>query len=420
MMRAEARWDIFCQVIDNYGDLGVSWRLAVQLAGRGQRVRLWVDDASALAWMAPDGCDGVSTHGFAQAGPEFVPGDVVIEAFGCALPPPVIEAIARASRDQDQDQDRDRDRANPEHEDIEERDVRGDREDRRNRSERAEAEERGGVCWINLEYLSAEAYVGRSHGLMSPVYGSAAGGAHKWFFFPGFTADTGGLLREPELLGERARFDRAVWLAQHGIAWHGEPVVTLFCYEPPHLAELLRALAQTPALLLVAAGRATAAVRAENEQNAKNMERAMHATHAGLEREGVSPGRGRSRTVFLPFVSQAEFDRMLWCGDCNFVRGEDSLVRALWAGAPFVWQPYPQEDAVRDAKLSALLDWLGAPDSLRGFHRIWDGREEGALPADLVVAPPESWRACVAAARARALTQDDLVTRLLRFVAKNR
>ena len=52
-------WDIFCKVIDNFGDIGVCWRLAADLASRGHRVRLWVDDASALDWMAPDGCEGV-------------------------------------------------------------------------------------------------------------------------------------------------------------------------------------------------------------------------------------------------------------------------------------------------------------------------------------------------------------------------
>ena len=48
------RWDIFCQVVDNHGDLGVCWRLACALTARGQQVRLWIDDARALAWMAPE------------------------------------------------------------------------------------------------------------------------------------------------------------------------------------------------------------------------------------------------------------------------------------------------------------------------------------------------------------------------------
>ena len=48
-------WDIFCQVIDNYGDIGVGWRLATNLAARGQRVRLWLDNSSVLRWLAPGG-----------------------------------------------------------------------------------------------------------------------------------------------------------------------------------------------------------------------------------------------------------------------------------------------------------------------------------------------------------------------------
>ena len=62
-MAADARsWDIFCQVIDNFGDIGVCWRLAADLAARGHQVRLWVDDASALHWMAPQGAAGVEVR----------------------------------------------------------------------------------------------------------------------------------------------------------------------------------------------------------------------------------------------------------------------------------------------------------------------------------------------------------------------
>ncbi|MEZ7815989.1 MAG: elongation factor P maturation arginine rhamnosyltransferase EarP, partial [Burkholderiaceae bacterium] len=45
-------WDVYCKVIDNYGDVGVCWRLARNLVQRGQHVRLFIDNADALAWMA--------------------------------------------------------------------------------------------------------------------------------------------------------------------------------------------------------------------------------------------------------------------------------------------------------------------------------------------------------------------------------
>ncbi|SPE22999.1 conserved hypothetical protein [Burkholderiales bacterium] len=355
---AGLHWDIFCRVVDNFGDIGVCWRLAAQLAARGHAVRLWIDEPSALAWMAPGGCAGVEVIAGTGAGAHYQPGEVVVEAFGGTLAPNVVAAIGRANRD-------------------------------------------GGAraCWINLEYLSAEPFVARSHALESPVHGGALAGVRRWFYFPGFTSDTGGLLREADLMERRAHFDRAHWLARQGVSWTGEPVVSLFCYEPPALGQFLGAMARAPALLLVTHGRAAAAVR-----------RAQAAMPGSWNRDGAL------KIAFIPLLSQVEFDRLLWCADCNFVRGEDSLVRALWAGAGLVWQAYPQSDDAHHAKLEAFLDWLGAPASLRRFHRLWNGLEEGLLPP-IEWAP---WRTAVERARARLLAQDDLVSRLLRLVAENR
>jgi uncharacterized repeat protein (TIGR03837 family) len=107
---------------------------------------------------------------------------------------------------------------------------------------------------------------------------------------------------------------------------------------------------------------------------------------------------------------------MLWACDLNFVRGEDSLARALWAGQAFVWQIYPQHDDAHHGKLEAFLDWLDAPPSLRAFHRVWNGVSTGPLPMpDL-----PQWQACARAARERLLAQDDLTSQLLRFVAEKR
>ncbi|NTV87423.1 MAG: elongation factor P maturation arginine rhamnosyltransferase EarP, partial [Burkholderiaceae bacterium] len=98
-------WDIFCEVIDNHGDLGVCWRLAAQLATLGHSVRLWIDDASALAWMAPGAAEGRFpgiqvlpwTSPFEAGMPpdrlESLPmADVWIEAFGCEIAPEFIAA----------------------------------------------------------------------------------------------------------------------------------------------------------------------------------------------------------------------------------------------------------------------------------------------------------------------------------------
>ena len=73
-------------------------------------------------------------------------------------------------------------------------------------------------------------------------------------------------------------------------------------------------------------------------------------------------------------------DHLLWSCNLNFVRGEDSIVRALWAGRPFVWQLYPQDDAAEVGKLEAFLQWLQPPGSLRDFFRGWNGTVHDALP----------------------------------------
>ncbi|RYF37359.1 MAG: elongation factor P maturation arginine rhamnosyltransferase EarP, partial [Comamonadaceae bacterium] len=321
-------WDIFCKVIDNHGDIGVCWRLAAQLVRRGEQVRLWVDDARALAWMAPQGQAGVSVQPWLAGGVTADAGDVVVEAFGCALDEGFEASIARRARDQGRQ-----------------------------------------PAWINLEYLSAEPFAERCHGLPSPVMHGPALGLVKHFFYPGFSDGTGGLLREAELPAHQAGFDRAAWLAQRGIAYQGERLVSLFCYEPPALPALLAQLAAGPQAtrLLVTAGRALAAVQA-----------AMQSQNGLL----CPPDGHRVLSIsYLPLLTQADFDHLLLACDFNFVRGEDSLVRALWAGKPFAWQIYPQHDGAHHAKLQAFLDWLEAPPALRALHAVWNGAAADPLPA---------------------------------------
>jgi uncharacterized repeat protein (TIGR03837 family) len=74
----------------------------------------------------------------------------------------------------------------------------------------------------------------------------------------------------------------------------------------------------------------------------------------------LKPGTGTSwgnlTLLPLPFLSQHDYDRLLWLCDLNFVRGEDSWVRAIWAGKPLVWQPYRQQESTHLAKLAAFLN----------------------------------------------------------------
>jgi len=117
----------------------------------------------------------------------------------------------------------------------------------------------------------------------------------------------------------------------------------------------------------------------------------------------------------LPYTDQNGFDEMLWACDLNFVRGEDSLVRAFWAGQPFIWQIYPQDDHAHHAKLEAFLDWLQAPDSLRKAHRIWNGVEAGNWSAMEPAAGAE-WTSCVQAAQLKLTQQDDLLSQMVHAI----
>ncbi|OOG47438.1 elongation factor P maturation arginine rhamnosyltransferase EarP [Polaromonas sp. A23] len=365
------QWDIFCKVIDNHGDIGVCWRLSAELAARGQRVRLWVDDDSALQWMAPEGCDDVTVLpwleplGMNLVRLDAAPCDVLVEAFGCEIAPEFIAACSEGTGATGQK-----------------------------------------PVWINLEYLSAEPYVERCHAMPSPVLRGPAAGWTKWFFYPGFTPATGGLLREAALPARQAAFDREAWLAGCGIPWKGETLVSLFCYEPPALAQLLEHLAElgtssAPVRLLVTAGRATSAVRA-----IANDQKWLQPNQDGRQQLSIS---------YLPWLSQSEFDHLLWACDLNFVRGEDSVVRALWAGRAFIWQIYPQADQAHLPKLEAFLDMLEAPPTLRHFHQVWNSLP-GELPApDLLL-----WSDSTRAARQRLQNQTELATQLLDFVMRKR
>ena len=381
-------WDIFCRVIDNFGDLGVCWRLSADLAQRGHHVRLWVDDASALRWMAPgaleDQWPGVQVLPWhqsqdAQSLKNLAPADVWVEGFGCEIAPEFIAARAYSTWASDQN----------------------------------------GLnfpVWINLEYLSAEAYVERAHALPSPVMQGPAAGHTKFFFYPGFTSGTGGLLREPGLMADQPSWDatefKRSWLARQGVDWEGEFLVALFCYEPAPLAALLRqwALGPNKIRLLVCAGRSTQAVQA------------VQAAKIALEK--LDTAQGASLQIsYLPPLSQTEFDQLLGCCDLNFVRGEDSLVRAIWAGKPWVWHIYPQDDHAHHAKLEALLQLLKAPANLLQFHRVWNGMD--AVPpdekdAELLPADLSTWHSAAQGLREQLLRRDDLTTQLIGFVQKKR
>jgi uncharacterized repeat protein (TIGR03837 family) len=367
---------IFCKVVDNYGDIGICWRLSRQFhAEHGIAVTLWVDDLASFRRIWPQvdthaevqDIDGITVRHWAGQDGEFTPADIpdlVIEFFGVDIPPGYIAAMAQ----------------------CEPRPV-----------------------WINYEGLSAEEWVEGCHRLpsMHPRLKLT-----KHFFFPGFTGKTGGLLRERGLIEECALFQAdpaamAAFLGRFGVsaAEMASLKVSLFCYPEAPVSELFGAWEQggTKLTCLVPEGVARDKV----------------AAFIGADPvAGAHASRGALTVRVIPFMPQTDYDRLLWACDFNFVRGEDSWVRAQWAGRPFVWHIYPQDENLHHVKLRAFLQKYAVnTQSLVDFSLCWNGAQEGhmiglwtSLQAEL---PTMSRRA--REWETQMLANGDLVSNLLDF-----
>jgi uncharacterized repeat protein (TIGR03837 family) len=309
------RWDIFCRIIDNFGDIGVCWRLAKQLHHEHAfDVRLWVDDLNVASKIVT----GLDTKLNAQTinGIEvclwdddtdftkIIPAEVVIEAFACTLPNAYIQQMLFLK-----------------------------------------------PIWFNLDYLSAETWVDDFHA-KSAIHPET--GLHKTFFFPGFTDKTGGLIREKNLAEQRET-------AKAQLKELSSLQVSLFCYPHAPIQSLLQAMSQSesPIECFVTVGSCL-------EKIAKFFDRTQIAIGDTLTKQQLT-------LTVLPFLTQAEYDQLLWCCDLNFVRGEDSWIRALWSAKPFIWQTYPQDEKWHLKKLNAFLEKYEVKpnDVLAKMHHAW-------------------------------------------------
>jgi uncharacterized repeat protein (TIGR03837 family) len=377
---AKISCDIFCTVVDNYGDIGVSWRLARQLAREhAVSVRLWLDDLRTLQRLCPEldtaqerqVCREVEVVRWRkEAFPDAVPADLVIEAFACELPESYIESMAGLMRQSASQTERDARRQGRDQRDR--TGQHGEAGEPAAHAADASLAQRRKPVWINLEYLSAEDWVDGCHKLPSPRPNLPL---VKYFFFPGFTRNTGGLLLERDLLARRNAFQgdpaalAAFWQGLNlAPPEPGELRVSLFSYENHAIVELLGAWAAggQPLTCLVPEGRALPQV--------------ARFFGAGEGRAGAAWQRGNLRVQVLPFVEQARYDELLWACDVNFVRGEDSFVRAQWAGKPLIWQIYPQHDGVHMQKLRAFLGKYCAglpPEAAQAVRALWEGWNGG-------------------------------------------
>ncbi len=373
---------LFCKVVDNFGDIGICWRLARQLhQEHGIAVTLWVDDLASFRRLCPavqpgadvQQVDGVTVQHWRDQDGIFLPvqiADIVIEFFGCELPPGYVAAMAQ----------------------CEPRPV-----------------------WLNLEGLSAEKWVEGCHTLPSPHPRLPL---TKHFFFPGFTAHTGGLLHEAGLQQQRRQFQGDPQISRNFLATLGvTPAemaalkISLFCYPHAPVTALFEVWQQHGAAItcLVPEGVAVDAVEAFLGEPA---------------RPGAVRTRGALTLRVLPFVAQPDYDKVLWACDFNIVRGEDSFVRAQWAGRAFLWHIYPQDENLHHVKLRAFLQrYASASDSLTAAALLWNdaAREEAPGAQDWSMLWPRLFADLPAIAQAATHWQQkmqlhgDLTANLLKF-----
>lgn len=338
--------DLFCRVIDNFGDIGVCWRFARQLVrDQGCGVRLYVDDFKTFARIEPrldraaprqviDGVtilvwdeDAIGQFYNTPIPPADLPmADAVIEAFACDLPQTVIAAMKATT-------------PNP--------------------------------VWIDLEYLSAEDWVDGVHAIPST---NPMTGMKKTLFFPGFTPRTGGLSREAGLMDTIKTFQadiegQNIWRARHGIPPIDPSImdVSLFCYDNAPVTDLVRMIDQMEMKIRFLAPAGVAPTHRAALQDFQSDHVSIHT---------------------VPFLTQDDYDKLLWTSHVNFVRGEDSFVRAIWAGRPMVWQIYVQEENAHLVKLDAFLSRYSAnlppedAEKLAQFTIMWNVEtlEEGSTP----------------------------------------
>lgn len=360
---------LFCTVIDNFGDIGVSWRLAQQLHTRlGWNVHLWLDDVSTLRAIVPDVADtlpcihqNIHLHHWHDNVDNDVQAactpHIVIETFACDLPATVIDIIQKNQ-----------------------------------------------VIWLNWEYLSAEDWAVRTHTMPS----LQSNGCHKYFWQMGFVPQSGGLLREADYVTRQQHFHTT---HQHDA---GSLHIFAFGYASPVWEKWCATLAtlDVPITLHIAGS----PIFGSLHQSGYTSRPDAHEHHAGC-----------LHIVPQDFVPQAQFDTLLWAADWLIVRGEDSFVRAQLSGKPFFWHIYPQDERAHLDKLDAFwqLVWQNDNNQVQAAHTALSGElndahqlndAERAAHFTTLLQQQTAWQTHAHAWQQRLLAQDDAVSRLANWL----
>ncbi|MBE8167671.1 MAG: elongation factor P maturation arginine rhamnosyltransferase EarP, partial [Shewanella sp.] len=348
-------------------------------------IHLWVDDLASFGRILPSLdksssnqiCSGIHIHQWnEQTVRHWIAGEAIIEGFACELPTDIINKLAELKQI--------------------------------------------APIWLNLEYLTAEAWVDNCHALPS----SHHSGAKKHFFFPGFTSKTGGLICEKNLLTEQELWqqDKSAqqqYLDELNIKLDintNAQLISIFSYESPALTALCKHwISGTKKIhALVPKGRSLRSILPEFSTDIDSIE------------AGMSLEKGSLTLHILPMTDQEGYDKLLWTCDINIVRGEDSFLRAQWAAKPFIWHIYPQDENVHIKKINAFINRYceGLDDDYAATVRDmnlsfnqdhaeltiqnWDILQK---QQSLILEHAKKWPQ-------KALNDSDLATRLVNFIKK--
>jgi uncharacterized repeat protein (TIGR03837 family) len=331
--------DIFCQVVDHYGDIGVTWRLAKQLSTEHHiAIRLWVDDLNVFSHIESrintqadqQLIDQIDIRRWLIDEPVTTPHHIVITSFSCPLSPSWVERMAAQSHQ----------------------------------------------CWVELEYLSAEQWVESHHGLSS----QRADGLAPTFFYPGFSAQTAGLIRERDLIHTRDAWQADLkqqkqFLEKIGVYVDAEQrppfLISLFAYPQAPFQSFFNALNDLSALDATDATDGVTTIK-KNQIKRQNTH-VLIPEGVTLPEDLITPPHVTWQRI--PFLTQPDYDRLLWSMNLNIVRGEDSFVRALWAGKPMIWHIYRQTENTHLTKLAAWLARTTLPKSAQETMMAWSSTD---------------------------------------------
>lgn len=385
MQSKPLRIDVFCKIVDNFGDIGICWRLSQQLHQEyGLNIQLYIDDFAVASLIIPNLKPIAQEQRIKNIhiapwpnGPTTLP-DVVIENFSCNLPAAYRKKVAQQQQTGQTP-----------------------------------------TLWINLEYLSAEKWVEGFH-LQTSTHPTEH--YQRTFYYPGFTKQTGGLLREGQLIEQHQAWQTTKQKAKFWQQINIDPTptlskdvikISLFCYTEAEMLTLIDQLqhASNTIQLFIPSDRdntVLSQVKRKFKLYSHNQNRL-----------------GNLVIHSLPFFGQDDYDQLLSFCDLNFVRGEDSWIRALWSGKPFIWQPYIQEENTHLVKLTAFLEQYcahGNPsvtNTIKQAHLKWSNAQiENTNTTDwltLLESLPQ-WLAYSQQATAYYAAQPSLSKQLLTFI----